>query len=317
MTKEELINIIELFTADTSSYGADLYLIYKIDGVFYYTQPPLEEKELKPKLLKDYINVLKNMFLNKTDETDFEFIHLNKGEATDKHTIYHISYGSIPAAAKIFNATNADVKEGMEEEFKEKLSDIWGFIIKLGNSEKEITLFKKNYPINLIRKASTYQLFFKNNALQIFNNDLLKLSHKIDVVYINNELIVLDKKEFENHFEYIAAMEKEANKKIDTIIDSKIVEDVTKIYDLIKKKSTLKKILNIDQNNPIFKVEPKKIATFAKKYKLDIELNEDKTKISITSKKAAEVFVKLLNDDYLISELTKLLYDSRGKTKLS
>ena len=43
---------------------------------------------------------------------------------------------------------------------------------------------------------------------------------------------------------------------------------------------------------------------------------EDKSKISIPNKKSAEVFVKLLNDDYLISELTKSLYDSRGKKKI-
>lgn len=315
MTKEILLNHIEEFLADTKSYGISLKLIYSFDNEFYSNVPALDEKFLKPKLLKDFISVITATFSTKSEDNDFELVHANKGEATDRRTIYHISQSKIPVANNIFNAP--DLELNTEYQFKkQELSSIWGIVVTIGNSEKSISLFKKNYNVNVIKKTSTYQLFFESGALKIFNDDLLKLSHKFDVAIIKNELIIINKAEFEKHFEYVAAMESEANKKIDTIISSKLVDDSTKIYDLIKNKRTLKKILNIDENNPIFKTEPKKLASFAKKYKLDIELTEDKSKISIPNKKSAEVFVKLLNDDYLISELTKSLYDSRGKKKI-
>lgn len=50
--------------------------------------------------------------------------------------------------------------------------------------------------------------------------------------------------------------------------------------------------------------------------KSKLKLNGD-DKLILDTKISVEVFLKLLDDDYLQSELTKLLYDSRSKDGLS
>lgn len=50
--------------------------------------------------------------------------------------------------------------------------------------------------------------------------------------------------------------------------------------------------------------------------KKKIRLNADNTKVSLDTKVSQELFIKLLNDDFLKSELTMLLYDSQNKDSM-
>jgi len=47
-----------------------------------------------------------------------------------------------------------------------------------------------------------------------------------------------------------------------------------------------------------------------------IKFNSTGDKVQLSSLKSIEAFVKLLDDDYLKSELTKMLYDSQNKDAL-
>ena len=51
--------------------------------------------------------------------------------------------------------------------------------------------------------------------------------------------------------------------------------------------------------------------------KKKIRLNADNTKVSLDTKVSQELFIKLLNDDFLKSELTMLLYDSQNKDSMA
>jgi hypothetical protein len=44
-----------------------------------------------------------------------------------------------------------------------------------------------------------------------------------------------------------------------------------------------------------------------------IRFNEGNTRIKLDTKVSKELFIKLLNDDFLISQLTELYYDSLNK----
>lgn len=43
------------------------------------------------------------------------------------------------------------------------------------------------------------------------------------------------------------------------------------------------------------------------------KFNEDRTKFDLNTKKSQNLFLKLLNDDFLISQLTSLYYESSSK----
>ena len=63
----------------------------------------------------------------------------------------------------------------------------------------------------------------------------------------------------------------------------------------------------------------KEAVEFIKKHpvtKSKLKLNGD-DKLILDTKISVEIFLKLLDDDYLQSELTKLLYDSRSKDGLN
>ena len=61
---------------------------------------------------------------------------------------------------------------------------------------------------------------------------------------------------------------------------------------------------------------PDFICTKSRFLKGNIKLSKDQKKFDLRNKKSQLFFIKLLNDDYLQSNLTKLFYDSLAKDQL-
>jgi hypothetical protein len=167
-----------------------------------------------------------------------------------------------------------------------------------------------------LKKDVTYGLIFSNNMLKLFDKDLLRLSKRFDVMLIENDLIILNRSEFEKSFDYVGAMQSTASTKITAIQNSKLIADIEKIRELSSNKRTLKKLLNINPDSKILQKQPSQIIRLAKKYKVVFEMTDDGTQLDIKTKKAAIAFVDMLNDDFLKSEFSDGLYKIRGKSPI-
>ena len=278
MTKANLKVELLTITENLKEIGLQLFFVFKEEENFEVYQPALDSEVLEPSLKKDYIDEIKSELLpqNVKDESNIE------------------AY-----------------KPGDHD-----LSRIWAVVIKIANADKVIYLFKKNYAVNVIKRGKVYPVFFANGALKLEEKELLKISKTFDFLYLQGELIILKKDDFERSFDYVSAVEKRANACIDLILESNILDDASKIYDLAQKRGDVKKILSIKADNPVLKKSPKQIASFAKKYGMEISLSEDKLKLELKNQKEAKALLKIFNDDYLISEMTKNRYDSKGKLKV-
>lgn len=79
-----------------------------------------------------------------------------------------------------------------------------------------------------------------------------------------------------------------------------------------------KKLMKI-RNSPVLQVPAANVINFIKNHpKLTgkIHFNADETRISLDTGVSKKLFLKLLNDDYLFSQLTELQYDTFAKDKL-
>src|SRR5688572_3365938 len=203
MTKEELSQELEYFFQNEQNIGADLYLLYYEGGTLTTYAPALDETTLRPRLLKDFLGEMKfRLVENESTDYSYDLEHINTPGAHEGSVIYYVPYSSIPKANLIYST----VVNGGAADFTGnnlELINIWGFVIKIGNSTKSTYLFKKNYPVNVVKKTGLYQLFFKNNKFKLLDQDLIKLSKKFDVMLLKDELIILNKKEFEQSFDYI------------------------------------------------------------------------------------------------------------------
>lgn len=114
---------------------------------------------------------------------------------------------------------------------------------------------------------------------------------------------------------------KAANKEINSIAKLDIINDTTKLIELTGDIRYARKLTKISEVSPVIKkgitsAQIKKFVTSTKHPLMSSLRFDEKDRICLNSKKSAKVFIKLLNDDYLLSELTDAYYDSAVKEEL-
>jgi hypothetical protein len=104
------------------------------------------------------------------------------------------------------------------------------------------------------------------------------------------------------------------------IDDSGILEDVSPLKAMSLQIKYAKKIVLLKRESPVLKLPFNRIKDFVKmhpKLRNRLRFNRLETKIALDTIKSKELFLKLLDDDFLKSELTDLLYESEIKDPLT
>ena len=307
-------NILELIEGE--NLGLELMFVYKEEEDFEIVKPALDIKKLEPKLLKGYLKKIRNLCIE-TEENEYDLVNLDTFEANTKREVYYYNRVAIPLADKLYKEfTNAASVIDYDKN-AHTLTGIWGIAVKIANEEKSVYLFRKNFPFNVIKKDKFYSIFFNNGALQLLEDEFLKITDDIDFIYTQNDkLVIFEKKIFEKYFNYHKAVETRAKNNLDILLNTGLFTTVTKLFDLVERGRETKRLLSINAGNPALSKTAKEIADFATKYQHKISLNDKEELIDFKSQKEAITFLKILSDDFLLSELTNNKYDAKGKEKV-
>lgn len=316
MNKAQLQEKLQHFRVQDETLSVELYLQYEVDNHNIITYlPAAEENRLSSSLSKIVARTINAIFFSENENYQYDVVSAHTAEASNTRQIFNIGKSEIPRSSMIFNSILENTAEDYPNNLK--LEKVWAYIFKVDSiSNGSIILFKKNYPINVLKKDNTYGLIFANNMIKIFDKDLLRLSKGFDVMLIDNELIITNRSEFEKAFDYIGAMQHSAELKVEAIEQTHLIADLEKIKTLAGNKRTLKKLLNINPNSKVLKKTPAQIIKLAKKYKISFTATDDGKQLEINSKRAAIDFVEMLNDDFLKSEFSDNLYKIKGKSPI-
>ena len=137
---------------------------------------------------------------------------------------------------------------------------------------------------------------------------------------VDDKLIVLSVKTFQNSFGYDKIIRSKAEENLGTIAAANLLEDIEVLRELAQELKFAKKIMNIRHHSPVLHIPFADVRTFIQghpKLRRRIKFNEDQSRISLQSRSSKELFIKILNDDFLKSELTQLLYDSQKKAAMN
>lgn len=134
---------------------------------------------------------------------------------------------------------------------------------------------------------------------------------------IDNSLIIKELATLEKFFGFHEIIKKKAQECIVAIEQSGLLEDPDVLQELIDDISYSRKLTKVLSFSPVLnKIPTPSVIAFTDNYpalKGQFQYNADKSKIILTTKKSKHLFAKLLNDDFLQSELTKMFYDSLAK----
>lgn len=303
--------------------SSQVYLVLKENDSFVIKLADIEDDKTAPKIQNMFSEYICN---NIIDNEDLQICELSTADE-HQNAIYHYDYVEYPDELGIFN--DFDIKQFAENAIKfnfeeDDLGKLFGYIIYLGNMEKGITLFKKHYPIFLIKRDSFLlgAIKSKERFEVVSGNDIVRLNGTVQLFKIENELYVTELAVLEKNMGFSRLIQRAANEVVQAINDIGILEDIQVLIDSTEEASFSRRLSKVKKSSPIFKlhIDKETIVQFTKRIPElsgKFKYSEDGTMIRLDTKKSKESFIKLMNDSFLRSELTKQFYETTVKDNLT
>lgn len=197
------------------------------------------------------------------------------------------------------------------------LASIKSLIVVLADDNSEVSLYKKLSTVEVIGRGG-HILKRANQRLERFEDQLLRITSKFQVLRVNGEIIITDLKSIEKSFGFHDVITREATASIDVINDMGLINNIETLRELVNDVSFARKLTKVARNSPVIKhnIPNANIIQFSKIHpftKTRMRYSEDGSQFNLDTKVSKDLLIKILNDDLLTSELTKLYYDSLAK----
>ncbi len=199
------------------------------------------------------------------------------------------------------------------------VADVKAVLILFGAGEERVCLYKHIFPVSVLRKKNIYEHFVSAGAspsrLRLASNDFLRLDGSFHFIYVEDEMYCLGAKIIQSFYGFTDAIVAKARTSIDDIKDSSLVSDVSKMIERVEAADVAlaRKIVRaVAISKVLGAVPPARVVDFTKNnrfYAGKFRYSADGCKIELSSLTSIKMFLKLIGDDYLYSELTDSFYD--------
>ncbi|HLY72309.1 MAG TPA: anti-phage protein KwaB [Puia sp.] len=327
MTIEELTQNTAFLFNNAAPIGIKLYFVLEHEGETRIRFADISA-EVASDLKTQFVSYLQHKLINnpelhyaaitEADDTSNSVYHYNLDEQPEElQPLYDVQ------AEEIFSLNQNEQPSFPNFTFnQDDLSKITGFVICLGNEASKVVLYKKHYHVSLMKRGSYYGLLAVQAATRFekLTDNVIKLNETVEFMLVGDELIVLSVKTFQNSFGFDKIIRGKAAENLVIIAATNLLEDIEVLEELATELKFAKKIMNIRHHSPVLQIPFADVRTFIQahpKLRRRIKFNADQSRISLQSRSSKELFIKILNDDFLKSELTQLLYDSQKKAAMN
>lgn len=202
------------------------------------------------------------------------------------------------------------------------LKNLEGILVLIGSQEQQLALYKHQYPVALLKKYDGFNLIKRNqNRLEKLDADVLRINSKFEFMRLNDQYYIVDIKALERFFGFHDAVKNVATEGVKNIEASGLIENVSVLSERLDDISFSRKLVRSAKNSPVLgKIPNADVILFIQTHpslKGRFRLNADGTKLALDTKVSQNLFLKLLNDDFLQSELTKRYYASLAKDNIT
>lgn len=313
MTRENVVSVIE---GVESECGMELYFVLDDDSIKFARI----KEEVTDELKTQFLNELKQLFVV---DDGYSLLNVQEADESRGNVFYYFDnenvYDNLKFIIEFSETENNDTFSFSDDD----LGKIRAFIIKISNEENNILLYKKHYPINLLKQASVMRLVKSGDKFDKLKDDIVNIDKSFDFVFLYDHVIIAKMKTLEKYFGYEDYIKQTALQNLALIEALGFIDDISHIQRSVEKKRLAKKLNKALQTSPVLKMiedEKEKVLRFIEQHPLlkdRIKVLEQTNKIELKSITSVEAFLKLLDDDYLKSDLTEMLYDSANKDKLA
>lgn len=217
--------------------------------------------DVSDNLLELFKKSIEDMFLDEDKEYRLKPIEDNNDEAAK--TYYYFNGENTYERLNVLH--NLSSLDDVVFNFKDtNLDDIETFYITISNGEKTITLYKKNYGINVLRRGKTIFFTKHNENIDELKKDILKIDQSFQFMAIENNILIVNLSMLETQLGYDKVITKKAQETVELIASLDFLEDIAKLEEMVQTKKIAKKI-NLVKNSQVLNIiqsDINKVKTF-------------------------------------------------------
>ena len=309
MNKNELDQSLSFLRKPNGELQIILYAYNEEQGV---KKLDIKAEDL-PALRDLFVSSIVDTIIN---QNDFTIVPLSS--ADERRNCFYEYDLDLPSELSFLHRDLSDAEYfGFDKNIFERITSL---VILLADNKSEVYLYKKLSPIEVIGRGG-YLLWKSNTRLERFERQLLRISPSFQVMSIKGTVVIINLETIERSFGFHDVIKREAKRGLKTIEDMHIVSNLRSLEESIDNISFARKLTKIAKSSPVIKmsIPNEKIITFSKSHpavKGKMKYTSDGSQFVLDTKASKELFVKLLNDDFLTSELTKQCYESLAKDSI-
>lgn len=244
-----------------------------------------------------------------------------------KNALYEFDFDEKPLEFDLLEQAtqqrvNAPIKYQVGDGGFEDISAI--IVVLTGRNNETITLYKHQYTVSVLKaEQGALNLFKSNNRLSELESNILKIDPNYVFLKLGDKYYVENVKTLETYLGFHEVIKDSATKCVEALTEIALIEDTAPLIERVDSEDMAfsRKLAKVARNSPVMGAVPNNdIILFAQNHNYLsnlLKLNEDGDKFVLDTKKSQNHFIKLMSDDYLESELTKIQYDSLAKDKLA
>jgi len=316
MTLENLrLEIAQVINA--ARVGAEFYFLLDAEGEVSIKRADIDARA-QDELKADFIDSISSTILRNND-----LALLDLSSADDRlGAIYKYDLAEVPPRL----AHLAEVLERDDFELfdftSDDLSHLVGVLVLIGHGPQQLALYKHQYPVALLRRDGPFSLvrLRNQNRMVKLEGDVLRINSKFEFMRMGGEYYIVDIKALERFFGFHDAVRNVALEGIANIERVGLLESVASLSERVEDITFSRKLVRAATASPVLGKIPNaeviKFVTSHPALRGKIKVNDSGDKLRLNTKVSQDLFLKLLNDSFLQSQLTKLYYESLAKDAL-
>lgn len=311
MNAEELKASLEQYYAEHENIDVTVYAILK---------GPERPQPVKLDIESDALEGLKSLFMQSLRETISEkdgLTVLNLSSSDERLDAIYVYDLELPVELTTLETVITQDNLPLLNLDDQSLASIKALLIEIGNNIGQIVLYKTMAPVNIFGRTS---FFLKKSASRLvqLNDEFLRVSAGFQMLRINGTLMVIDLGSLERSFGFHDVIKREAAMGIAAIEHAELISNPDVLRELIDDVKYARRLTKIAKSSPVLEagVSSENIIRFCQTFPNligKIRFNEEQNKVLLDTKVSKDLFIKLLMDDFLTSELTSFHYTSVAK----